>query len=126
MTEQMTANKPNQTPSLLTALNHLRATIKPGSFVYMISDFQNVDTEDASAIESQLSQINRHNDLMSIMIHDPAEHTLPGRTRFAISDGIEKRRIDPRSRAIQKAHQARFDRHHHRLKTLLPIMASPH
>ena len=81
-----------------TALKRLRRVTKPGSLIFMISDFRGFDDQ----CESLVTQLSRHNDLVLLFIHDPLEKQLPDEGVYRIGNGKEILPIDtsnPVSRA---------------------------
>jgi len=65
------------------ALARLQRVSKPGSLVFLISDFRNMD----ELAWSRLSQLGRHSDVVLISIHDPLEEQLPPAGIYKISNG---------------------------------------
>ncbi|MCI0507886.1 MAG: DUF58 domain-containing protein, partial [Gammaproteobacteria bacterium] len=55
------------------ALVRLRRVLKPGSLIFLISDFRDFDKQ----AESVLTQISRHNDVIMLFVYDPIEELLP-------------------------------------------------
>jgi len=65
------------------AIARLRRIVRPGSTIFLISDFRSLD---ANALK-QISLLNRHNDIVMIYIFDPLEADLPGAGQYRVSDG---------------------------------------
>lgn len=59
--------------NLSANLSRLRVLAKPGSLVYVISDFYSLDEDGLNS----LSQIARHCELVCCQVTDPLEHSLP-------------------------------------------------
>ncbi|QQD17387.1 DUF58 domain-containing protein [Spongiibacter nanhainus] len=74
--------EPPQLP-FATALEELRRITRPGSSVFVLSDFQRYDDN----AERQLHLLARHNDVIAAVISDPLERELPGKGQYPISDG---------------------------------------
>lgn len=72
------------------ALTRLRRVSKPGSLIFLISDFRGFDAQS----ESVLTQISRHNDVMMLFIHDPLEQQLPDEGIYRMGDGRQVLPID--------------------------------
>ena len=87
------------------ALLRLTRVARPGSLIFLLSDFDAFDTPAAA----QLAQLTRHNDVVLISVHDPLEADLPPAGRYRVSDG---RRIlsvesgDPQRRERYRRHFA--------------------
>jgi uncharacterized protein (DUF58 family) len=116
--------------SLATAFEELRRITRPGSTVYVVSDFNGFD-QDA---ERQLHLIARHNDVIAITISDPLEENLPSSGMYPVSNGRERlqlmlnsgirQQFHDRSEARQVALKASFRRagiHHIGLTTDAPF-----
>jgi uncharacterized protein (DUF58 family) len=67
--------KHNQSFSVNTdvALARLHRVTRPGSLIFLISDFRGLDEK----AKSHLSQLSRHNDVVMFFIYDELEKTLP-------------------------------------------------
>jgi len=76
--------------SLTPSLSKLRHVIRPGSLVFILSDFLSLD-EDANR---HLSLISQHNDVVACYIYDPMERNLPPPNRYTISDGDDYASLD--------------------------------
>ncbi|GAB6048728.1 DUF58 domain-containing protein [Methyloparacoccus murrellii] len=81
--------------ALEDALLHLPRHARPGSLVFIFSDFRGLN----AAGEAALSRLSRHCDGVLVMIHDPLErHLPPGRRRYG--DGTREWVIDADRAAI--------------------------
>ena len=98
--------------SINQALNRLRRVTKPGSLVFLISDFRNVDAH----TESSLAQMSRHNDLVMIFISDPLEEQLPPAGYYKLSDGQNELTINTSKKEMREDYQQRFLDHQQYLK----------
>ncbi|MCP3702298.1 MAG: DUF58 domain-containing protein, partial [Alteromonas sp.] len=68
-----------------------RRLARPGSLVYLVSDFQHLSTQ---AIQ-HLSHLTRHCEVRAIVINDPIEHALPQTSSLqtvSVSDGRNQQR----------------------------------
>jgi uncharacterized protein (DUF58 family) len=71
-------------------LEHVLARLmhhaRPGSLVYIISDFRGINDQ----VESHLARLSRHCEVVLIFVYDPLESHLPekGRYRFTAMDGV--------------------------------------
>lgn len=69
------------------ACMRLRRLARPGSLVYLISDFENLQ----SAAEQPLSHIARHCDVQAIRVDDPMDFSLPNvavSQQVSVTDGV--------------------------------------
>ncbi len=90
--------------SAADALNRLQRVNKPGSLIFLISDFRNMDEKSWS----QISQLNRHSDIILISINDPLEQQLPPAGNYRISNGKEELNLNTYSKKQRQAYQSRF------------------
>lgn len=99
-------------PALEEALMHLPRHARPGSLVFVFSDFRQLNP----AGESALSRLSRHCDGVLVMIHDSLEqHLPPGRHRYG--DGVHELVIDADRSAIAE-HARRFQTRFEQVQTL--------
>lgn len=96
------------------AVIRLRNVVRPGSLVFLLSDFRHL-TEQA---ESHLSQIARHNDVVLIHISDPLENRLPPPGRYRFSDGVSTVSLDTGDKHLQHHYQQRRREHVEHLERL--------
>ena len=94
--------------SLNDQLKRLRHLAHPGTLVFLISDFYNIDDETAQ----HLQRLSRHNDIQAIQIVDPLEMTPPPPERYSVTDGINTGILDTRTRKGRKRYQQFFNQHH--------------
>lgn len=104
---------------MLEICRHMSRVIKPGTAVYMISDWQGFDEE----CEKALYKISRHSDLMAIQISDPFESQLPV-GQFSLTDGKRKLPLKV-SKAAQQAHQQAWAEQQEQLKQRLLRLRAP-
>lgn len=96
------------------ALNRLLHVTRPGSLIYLISDFRNM----SSQFESTLSRLGRHNELEMIQISDPLETHLPDEGYYRVTDGQNETQVNAFNRQSRTAYQQRFSQHQQNLKDL--------
>ncbi len=78
-------------------LGRLKQVARPGSLVYILSDFRDMD----EAAKRQLANIARHCDVHAFAISDPLETRLPPNGRYAITDGEQVQVISTHGRSIR-------------------------
>ncbi|MDZ7750274.1 MAG: DUF58 domain-containing protein [Gammaproteobacteria bacterium] len=95
---------------LKAALDRLLATARPGSLVFLISDFRHLDDDG----EKRLARLARHNDVTAVFVFDPLEAEPPPPGRYLLSDGHASALLDTsdagvveRLRAAHATHRAR-------------------
>ena len=96
-------------------LRRLRRLAKPGSLVFLISDFYEINEETAALLQA----ITRHNDIQAIQIVDPLELTPPPPERYAVTDGKNSGVINTKSKKGQNKYSDFFSTHHQALAQLM-------
>lgn len=84
-------------------LGKLRRLARPGSSLYLVSDFRGASSE---AAREQWFRLAEHTELLGLQVTDPAEVVLPPAGRYAVSDGQQQVELDtgdPRLRARYQA-----------------------
>ena len=91
------------------ALARLVQHARPGSLVYIISDFRGVNQK----AENHLAKLSRHCDVVIIQVFDPLESHLPAKGRYRFTDGQRDAVIDTgdkqRILSYQQHYQDRLD-----------------
>ncbi len=96
------------------ALARLRRVTRPGSLLFLLSDFRSLD----ETAEAHLIHLAHHNDVVLIFIHDPLEKALPPSGNYRLSNGQRTITIDTGNRTLRKAHAERFHSHEAQLSQL--------
>jgi len=91
----------------LHALGRLRRVARPGSLIFLISDFRNIGEE----AESHISQMARHNDVDMVLMFDPLERELPPPGLYRVSNAQETLMLNTRDAAVRDTYRHRFDAH---------------
>lgn len=99
---------------LSAALMRLRRVARPGSLVFLLSDFYSADADS----QHHLSRLAQHSDLNAIQLVDPLELAPPPPGRYGISDGRRRAVLDTHSRGERERYQAALTRHHQRVRAL--------
>ena len=77
-----TRSAPHPEMSLKHALSRLIQHARPGSLVYIISDFRGLNEQ----AENHLAKLARHCDVVLIQIYDPLESQLPSKGQYRFTD----------------------------------------
>lgn len=104
--------------SLSEELHRLRRLAKPGSLVFLISDFYGID----SKTEKYLQRLSQHIDLQAIQIVDPLEETPPQSGRYNITDGSDDKKsgvLNTQSKKGKETYEAFCLEHHNTLQELM-------
>ncbi len=95
-----------------SALSRLRKVTHPGSLIFMISDFYNMDEKGFST----LAGISRNNDIIMIQIVDPFEISLPLAGSYRLTDGVKELQIHTASQKTRNEYHQRYLTHSKQLK----------
>ncbi len=96
------------------ALARLRRVARPGSLLFLLSDFRSLD----ETAEAHLIHLARHNDVVLILIYDQLEKELPPSGSYRLNNGQRTITIDTGSRTLKKTHTERFHTHEAKLRNL--------
>ncbi len=83
----------NSSSSLGQLIRHGVRAIRPGSRIFLISDFYHYDAE----LERNLGRLSRHNDLVFCQVIDPLEMAPPPPGVYSITDGHKNIRLNTRN-----------------------------
>ncbi len=86
------SNRPSYTDKghLTKALRHARRVAHPGTHIFIISDFNDMD-EDTGR---HLRHLSRHCQLMALQVSDPLEQELPEPGRYTVTNGLHRQTVD--------------------------------
>jgi uncharacterized protein (DUF58 family) len=101
---------PSAEDSFSAMLSNLRRIARPGSSVFIVSDFRGAHEK---AAREYLFRLAQHSEITAIRCSDPLERTLPRAGRYAVTDGEVRSELHTadkflreRFRAAQHAQQA--------------------
>lgn len=87
-------------------LVELRRIARPGSTIYLVSDF--IGAGDQEALE-HMNRLARHLEITAIHCSDPLERSLPESGTYAVTDGQSRARLYTGDRKLRQAFSERFD-----------------
>jgi len=121
-TDPASGQRPHADGSHLNdALLRLRRVARPGSLVYILSDFYAIDED----TRRHLQQLRRHNDVVACQVIDALELAPPPPGHYAVSDGTHTGYLDTASAARRQAWQQYFSQHHQAVRELMMQCAVP-
>jgi uncharacterized protein (DUF58 family) len=97
-------NSSGLSPSLSSALSGIRRITKPGSTLYVVSDFANLD----KLALDYLKQLARSNNVVAVMIYDALEQNLPVPGMYGITDGVVKGSLNTHNKQIRERYNSEF------------------
>ena len=89
------------------AAGHLAQLVRPGSLVFVLSDFAGV-TPGRSA---WLAQLGRENEVVLVHVRDPLEEMAPPPGRYPVTDGSRRGLLDTRGAPQRELWHRRFSEH---------------
>lgn len=98
------AAAPGAEPSLSEALARVRALARPGTLVFLISDFADLDAHAAREAE----RLALHSQVTNLFVFDALEAAMPGGGVFPVTDGTAVARLDVDRAAARTAYAQRF------------------
>lgn len=111
-----------QQPSKLNeALMRLRRVARPGSLVYLFSDFYQLDNDS----KRHLQLLRRHNDVVACQILDRLELAPPPPGRYPVSYGHQQGVLDTRSKTQRDAWSRHFAQRRQHVTQLLQQCSIP-
>ncbi|VAW83211.1 hypothetical protein PA3071 [hydrothermal vent metagenome] len=114
-------NNPPHPEGLNGALARLRRVSRPGSLIFLLSDFYAIDDETGN----HLMRLRQHNDVVAIQLVDALELGPPPAGQYGVSDGQQQGVLDTHSATTRKAYNDFFSLHHQTVQELMRSRAVP-
>ena len=95
-------------------LARLNQHARPGSLVYIISDFRGINDQ----AETHIAKLSEHCEVVLIFIYDPLESSLPTKGRYRFTDDERDVVIDSSDQQRLLSYQQRFTQRLQRLELL--------
>ncbi|WP_101760421.1 DUF58 domain-containing protein [Oceanicoccus sp. KOV_DT_Chl] len=108
--------------SLEESLVELRRIAKPGSAIYIISDFAGFDQGNAA---KQLYQLSRHCEVTALYIYDPLEQQLPPPGQYTVTDGQQRSVIHTGGTQLRQRYADDFAQRQQQLQQQLGKLGIP-
>ncbi len=103
-------------------LERLRHIAKPGSAIFLLSDFHDFDDNAARL----LHLIRRHTDIYALVVADPMEESLPNQGVLSFTDGNSRVSLNTGKHSTREHYQQHFKNHQESLKQAFDQLAIPH
>lgn len=116
-----TAQETRGQTGLATALGQIRRITKPGSTLYIISDFLSINEQGMQ----YLSQLSLHNNVVCCFVYDQLEENLPVPGYYSITDGRQKGTLNTFSGKARSAYQQNFQQRVNSLQAELNRLQVP-
>lgn len=95
-------------------LARLNQHARPGSLVYIISDFRGINDQ----AETHIAKLSEHCEVVLIFIYDPLESSLPTKGRYRFTDDEREVVVDTSDQQRLLSYQQRFVQRQKRLELL--------
>lgn len=95
----------NSEQTLTESFTELRRIAKPGSAIFLISDFNGFN----EAAKKQLFQLSKHCEVTCFFVYDPMEQQLPQAGEYTITDGQTRKTLGTGSSAQRDHYSQQFD-----------------
>ncbi len=100
---------PRQQPALDDSfsgmMHNLRRVAKPGSAIFIVSDFHGAEDERA---KEHLFQLAQHTEITALACTDPLELELPRSGFYAVTDGVQRSELQTSNKALRAQYHERF------------------
>lgn len=93
--------------NLEQVIGRLTHHVKPGSLVYIISDFRGINHR----TENYLAKLAKHCEVIMILVYDPLESHLPGKGRYRFTDRVNDIVVDTSDTQRVLSYQKKFQQH---------------
>lgn len=107
---------------LQEALVELRRIARPGTAIYLLSDFAGFEHSDCL---KHLHQLSRHCEITALFISDPLEKTLPPPGQYTVSDGQQNSLIETANHATRQQFTDHFVQRQQQLQQELGKLGIP-
>jgi uncharacterized protein (DUF58 family) len=91
--------------SFADMLANLRRIARPGSAIFLVSDFHGADHELA---QEQLFQLAQHTEITAVCCCDPMEGELPRGGHYTVTDGEQRSELHTADRKLRSQYRRRF------------------
>lgn len=116
-----TAGRGQDNNTFENALATLYRLIRPGSLVFIISDFYGFSDK----TKQNLKKVSHHNDVIALFVSDPLESKAPPPGDYTFGNGEERLHLSTNSKTLRKAYEARFNSRKEHLENTLRPYAIP-
>ncbi len=112
--DALRSQQPPHQETLNQALTRLRRVARPGSLIFVLSDFRGLDRVG----ESHLHELARRNEIVLVFCYDEFERRLPMPGLYSVTDGRHSVVFDNFNNRAGRRYEARFAAHFKRLELL--------
>ena len=102
----------DQSYTLNRTLQELRRLVKPGSAIFIISDFFDFDDDSTK----HCYHLARHNEVTGLRVFDAMEKQLPPAGSYPITNGLQRGLLNSYDQKLRKHYEILFDQQQQQLK----------
>jgi uncharacterized protein (DUF58 family) len=113
---------PDQARGFADMLANLRRIARPGSSIFLLSDFRGAEQPLAN---EQLFQLAQHTEITALYCQDALETELPASGRYAVTDGSQRSELYTGDRTLRRQYRERQARRIGTLNTNLQQLGIP-
>lgn len=114
--------EPEPADSFEAMLANLRRIARPGSSLYLVSDFRGVESDNA---RKHLYQLAQHTQVTAIACSDPMEAELPRGGHYAVTDGEQRSELNTADRKLRQHYSEQFELQQQRLQEIMSRLGIP-
>ena len=107
---------------LENCITDLRRIVRPGTAIFLVSDFSGFENE---LVQKHLHQLSRHCEITAISIHDPMEKELPPPGQYTVTNGSKRNQINTSDRQLRANYRNHFLSRERELKAFLGKLGIP-
>jgi uncharacterized protein (DUF58 family) len=115
-------NNASEKDSFSQMLSNLRRIARPGSSLFLISDFRGASEEGA---REHLFELAKHTELTALACSDPMESELPRAGTYAVTNGSERSELQTGNRQLRDSYRLRLQQQHELLSDDLIRLGVP-
>ncbi|MEM1111181.1 MAG: DUF58 domain-containing protein [Pseudomonadota bacterium] len=113
-----------ETPAqnFVDVLSKMRRVARPGSSVYIVSDFAGFERDGAA---EHLYQLAQHTEVTALCCSDPLESELPRAGNYVVTDGQQRVVLNTATKSLRSRFQAQASARHEMLTQVLQPLGIP-
>ena len=120
---QLSVSEPtNANFKFFELLQDLRRITRPGTAVYIVSDFSGAEHE---LTQETIYQLSRHAEITAIHISDPLEATLPPNGQYVITNGFNRKSIFTGNKVLRARYESNYISNFNKLHTKFSRLGIP-
>lgn len=116
------AHTPPGDDSFSQMLEHLRRIARPGTRLFIVSDFTGATT---AAAREQWFELARHTEILALACNDPLEATLPRAGTYTVTDGTARSQLNTANRRLRQDYADGFSARQAALSDTLSRLGIP-